>query len=43
MILTDDQKNKYHQVWKEVIKNVNGGNGELNCTKKLDYLIVTCL
>ena len=23
MILTDDQKNKYHQVWKEVFKNVN--------------------
>ena len=28
MILTDDQRNKYHQVWKEVFKNVNGGNGE---------------
>ena len=23
MILTDDQKNKYHQVWKEVFKLVN--------------------
>ena len=22
MILTDDQKNKYHQVWKEIFKNV---------------------
>ena len=29
MILTDDQKNKYHQVWKEDFKKVNGGNGEL--------------
>ena len=29
MILTDDQKNKYHQVCKEVFKNVNDGNGEL--------------
>ena len=29
MILTDDQKNKYHQVWKEIFKNVNDGNGEL--------------
>ena len=29
MILTDDQKNKYHQVWKEIFKNVNNGNGEL--------------
>ena len=24
MILTDDQKNKYHQVWKQIFKNVNG-------------------
>ena len=24
MILTDDQQNKYHQVWKEVFKNANG-------------------
>ena len=29
MILTDDQKNKYHQVWKEAFKLVNDGNGEL--------------
>ena len=29
LILTDDQKNKYHQVWKEIFKNVNDGNGEL--------------
>ena len=27
MILTDDQKNKYHQVWKEVFKLVNDRNG----------------
>ena len=26
LILTDDQKNKYHQVWKEIFKNVNDGN-----------------
>ena len=42
-----DQKNKYHQVWKEVFKivrcAVNDGNGELKFTKKLDYSIVTCL
>ena len=29
MILTDDQKNKYHQVRKEVFKIVNDENGEL--------------
>ena len=27
LILTDDQKNKYHQVWKEIFKNDNEGNG----------------
>ena len=26
----DDQKNKYHQVWKEIFKIVGNGNGELN-------------
>ena len=35
MILTDDQKIKYHQVWKEVFKNVNGGNGELKLHEKI--------
>ena len=25
----DDQKNKYHQVWKEICKIVDNGNGEL--------------
>ena len=24
----DDQKNKYHQVWKEIFKIVNNGNGK---------------
>ena len=35
----DDQQNKYHQVWKEILKIINGGNGEL----KLDYLIMIYL
>ena len=34
MILTDDQKNKY-QVWKEIFKNVNDGNGELMLHQKI--------
>ena len=34
MILTDDQKNKYHQVWKEVFKLVNDENGELKLHEK---------
>ena len=35
MILTDDQKNKYHQVWKEVFKLVNDESGELKLHEKI--------
>ena len=31
----DDQKNKYHQVWKEVFKLVDNKNGELNLHEKI--------
>ena len=31
----DDQKNKYHQVWKEIFKIVNNGNGKLNIHEKI--------
>ena len=35
----DDQKNKYHQVWKEIFKivhsAVNDGNGELKIHEKI--------
>ena len=31
----DDQQNKYHQVWKEILKNINGGNGELKLHEKI--------
>ena len=37
MILTDDQKNKYHQVWKEVFKLVNNGNGVLKLHEKIRF------
>ena len=30
----DDQKNKYHQVWKEIFKIVNNENGELKIHEK---------
>ena len=35
LILTDDQKNKYHQVWKEIFKNVNNRTGELILHEKI--------
>ena len=31
----DDQKNKYLQVWKEIFKIVNNGNGELKIHEKI--------
>ena len=31
----DNQKNKYHQVWKEIFKIVNNGNGELKIHEKI--------
>ena len=30
----DDQQNKYHQVWKEILKIINGRNGELKLHEK---------
>ena len=30
-----DQKNKYHQVWKEIFKIVDNGNGELKLHEKI--------
>ena len=35
LILTDDQKNKYHQVWKEIFEKVNDENGELILHEKI--------
>ena len=35
LILTDDQKNKYFQVWKEIFKKTNDGNGELILHEKI--------
>ena len=31
----DDQNNKYHQVWKEIFKIVDNGNGELKLHEKI--------
>ena len=36
MIFTnDDQQNIYHQVWKEMLKIINRGNGELKLHEKI--------
>ena len=36
MLFADnDQQNKYHQVWKEILKIINGGHDELKLHKKI--------
>ena len=36
MLFSDnEQQNKYHQVWREILKIINGGNGELKLHEKI--------
>ena len=36
MLFADiDQQDKYHQLWKEIFKIINGGHGELKLHKKI--------
>ena len=36
MLFADNgQKNKYYQVWKEILKMINGGHGELKSSKEI--------
>ena len=31
----DEQQDKYHQIWKEILKIINGGHGELKLHEKI--------
>ena len=36
MLFADnEQQNKYHQIWKEILKIINGGHGELKVHEKI--------
>ena len=35
LFANNDQQNKYNQVWKEILKIVNGGHGELKSHEKI--------
>ena len=35
IFFNDDQRDKYHQVWKEIFKVINDGNGELKMHEKI--------
>ena len=44
MLFNDiNQQNKYHQIWKDIFKIINGGHGELKLHEKLDYIIMIYL
>ena len=35
LFVNDDQQNKYYQVWKEILKIINGGYSELKSSKEI--------
>ena len=35
LLVNNDQQNKYYQVWKEILKIINGGHGELKSNKEI--------
>ena len=35
LFANNDQQNKYYQIWKEILKIINGGNGELKLHKEI--------
>ena len=35
LLANNDQQNKYHQAWKEILKIINGGHGELKLHEKI--------
>ena len=35
LFVGNDQKNKYYQVWKEILKIINGGHGELKSCEEI--------
>ena len=35
LFVNNDQQNKYHQIWKEILEIINGGHGELKLHEKI--------
>ena len=35
LLVNNNQQNKYYQVWKEILKIINGGHGELKSSKEI--------
>ena len=44
LFVNNDQKNKYYRVWKEILKVINEGQGELISSKEIRLLLsMICL
>ena len=44
MLFSDnEQQNKYHQIWKEILEIINGGNGELKLHEKIKLIDIDLL
>ena len=43
ILANDEEQNMYHQVWKEILKIINRGYGELKLHEKSDYFMLTYL
>ena len=43
LFVDNDQQNKYYRVWKEILKIINGGHGELKSCKEIGYFMTICL
>ena len=40
LFVNNDQQNKYYQVWKEILKIINGGHGELRSSKEIKLFAI---
>ena len=40
LFVNNDQKNKYFQMWKETLKIINGGHGELKSSKEIKLFAI---
>ena len=40
LFVNNDQKNKYYRVWKEILKIINGGQGELISSKEITLFAI---
>ena len=43
LLVNNDQQNKYYRVWKEILKIINGGHGELKSSKEIRLFAIVDL